>query len=423
MDGTATLYVALLIVTIVISGFFSASEAAFLSCRPSRVRHMVDSKVAGARRMSALVEHPERFLPTLLIGNNLINTAAATLGTLIALRLFQDQGIAAVVATIVVAVLLIIFGESIPKTVGARLAERLALVVATPVVWIERLVFPLAAPVQALNRFVSRSLGRTASRDLATQEELKVLISLGRETGVLQETGADMLLRLIRATTRPVSDVMTPHTEIVYISKGTTIAQFLEFNARQHFSRFPVMDEHGNNVVGIVNARDVLQAIGRGALKDTDSVVNLVRTPFFVPETKPVTETIAEMRQRGENLALVVDEFGGIAGLVTYKQLVGHIMGEVKEEGVRDKFRKIDNHTFEVEGSMRVYEANERLGLGLPEGDYDTIAGFMMSALGHIPVKGERLHYGNLDLVAAEVRGTKVEKVVVKVTPTQEIEE
>lgn len=406
-----TIYWALLILSILLSAFFSASEAAFLSIQRVKLRHMVDAGVPGAQRMARLIEHPGRFLPTVLVGNNLVNTSAATFGTIIAIDLLRNKGIGALVATIGVAVLLVVFGESIPKTIGSRLRERLALPITPLIFWMERLFLPFVAPLQHLNRWVSSRTGGEATKDMLTREELSVLISLVQESGAVQETEAEMLLRMLRAIDRQVGEIATPRTEIVWVEEGMTLNQFLEFNARQFHSRFPIFDGNVDNVVGKLATEDVLQAMGRGELEPSDSVTKLMRPAYFVPETKRVTELITEMRERGANMALVVNEFGEVVGVVTFKQLVEEIVGEVKEAGDEEPFRALDAYTTQVRGNARIDDLNEKLGLGLPEGDYETVAGFVLKTLGRVPEKGERLHHQNLEIVITKMRGPRVEEM------------
>ncbi len=407
------IYFLLLLLVMALSAFFSGSEAALLSVKPFKVRQMLEKRVAGARRMAELVERPTRFLPTVLVGNNLVNTAAATLGTLIAVQFFTDAGIGATVATVGIAALLIIFCESIPKAIAARYSERVALLVSPPVTWIEKVMFPLVAPVQALNRWVISRLGKMTDEGLVTQEELKLLVSLGRESGAVDETEAGMILRMLRITERQVQGVMTPRTEIVWVRWGMLLSEFLEFNARQYFSRFPVFGRDLDDVIGVLAARDVLQAMGRGELEPSESVTELVQPAYFVPETKPILEAITEMRQSGAHMAIAVDEYGGVAGLVTFRELMEEIVGGVKEAGIEEPYRAVNERTYEVKGNTRVDDLNDATGLGLPEGDYDTIAGLIFKLLGRIPRQGETLECGNILFEVAQMQGPKVVKVTI----------
>ena len=416
IEGVSVLTLGLLFLCILLSAFFSSSEAAFLSVQRVKVRHMVSTGVAGARRMASMTEHPERLLPTVLLGNNLVNTAAAALGTTVALTLINDTGTAILAATIGVTVLLLIFGETLPKTVAVRHPERVALLYAIPLQWMERLLFPLARVLQGITLLVvSRLTGGVSQRALVTEEEIKVLISLGRETGVVEHAEAEMLGKVFRFGDRQVQEVMTPRTEIVWIEQGMTLAQFLEVSAQQYHSRFPMYGENMDNVLGILSVRDVVQAMVQGNLQPTDSITHRVRPAPFVPETKLVGPLLAEMREQGNRLVMVADEFGGVAGLVTVEQLVDEIVGRMREEGgvVEEEFRVIDEHTLQVNGSMRIDEANEQLELNLPEGEYETVAGFLLERLGRIPQEGEELDYNGLRLVVTQMRGVKIEKVTI----------
>jgi CBS domain containing-hemolysin-like protein len=429
-EGTHTIYWVLFVLAIVLSAFFSASEAAFLSIQRVKLRQMTAAGVPGAQRVAQLAEHPERFLPTVLVGNNLVNTAAAVLGTIIAVDVLRNEGLGALVAAIVVSLVLIIFGESIPKTVGSYLRERLALVVVSPLMWLERLLFPLVAPLQRITHWVISRAGGGAVRDQVTQEEIKVLISLGREAGAVEENEAQMLLRMMHVTGRRVSEVMTPRTNIVTVEKGITVARFLEVNARQYFSRFPVFDGTPDNVVGVLSAKGVIRALGRGELKLEDLAAKVMRDPHFVPESRSLLDAVLDMRRAGTSIALAVDEFGGVVGLVTFKQLVGEIVGLV-EVGEAEEYRVVNENSFEVAGSTRIDYLNEHLKLDLPKGEYETVAGFLMSTLGHVPQKGERVNYRGLQLEVLAALGPRVQKVAIvrrvaanqsKATPSKDTE-
>jgi CBS domain containing-hemolysin-like protein len=252
-----------------------------------------------------------------------------------------------------------------------------------------------------------------------TQEEIRILIGLGREAGAVEENEAQMLLRMMHVMGRRVSEVMTPRVRMVAVEKEITVARFLELNARQYFSRFPVFEGTSDNIVGILSAKDVIQALGRGELETEDLAAKVMRKPLFVPEGRSLLDAVLDMRRAGRSVAIAVDEFGGVVGLVTFKQLVGEIVG-LAESGDQEEYRAVNDHSFEVAGTARIDYLNERLGLGLPKGEYETVAGFLMSKLGHVPQKGERIEHRGLQLEVMDMLGPRIQKVaIVRRAPNQ----
>jgi putative hemolysin len=408
----------LLMVCLVLSSFFSSSEVAFLSAQRVRLRHMVGTGVRGAKRAANMVEHPERLLPIVLLGNNLANTAAAALGTVLMMSLMPDhQGMAVVVATVVVTSILLVFGDTVPKIIGAKHAERLALLFVLPLEWIEKAFFPLSFSLRCLSRWVGDVVGGKSRSSLITEEEIKVLISVGKEEGAVRQDRADMLDKVFRFSARRVNEVMTPRPEAIWVAKGTSLKEFLNLYIQHSHTRFPVVEDGIDNVVGILSVKDVVRAMARENLSTDAPVTGALRPVFFVPETKLAGDLFADLQGSGNQMAVVVDEFGGVAGLVTLKQLAEEIVGPGGEEaGEPDEqdYRAIGERIVEIDGDMRLEEANEKLGLGLPDGEYETVAGFVLSSLGHIPSLGESIDYAGQHLVVTRMKGVKIEQILVE---------
>ncbi|MDP6102239.1 MAG: hemolysin family protein [Dehalococcoidia bacterium] len=413
MDQASMLYLILLLPCLLLSAFFSGSEAAFLSLRKVRIRHLVESRIAGAKRVARMVDQPEKVLPTILLGNNLVNTAFAALTTVIMISLV-GEGRGIIVATVASTVTLLVLGETLPKTVAIRHSEPLFFFSARVLEWLDRLLLPLVVLLHWVNRMLVMRLG-SDSRVLFTEEEIKVAISIGMETGAVEEQEAQMLEKVFRFGDRQLREVMTPRTEVVWVEAGTTLKEFLAIYQGHSHTRFPVFEGNAENVAGALSVKDVLVAVAREEISDDDSVTDLIRPVDFVPDTKPVGTLFREMQKVGSQMAMAVDEFGGIAGLMTLKQLIEEVVGPVGEEGMEPEMEyvTIDENTFHIDGGMQIEEANEELDLDLPEGDYETVAGFILEALGHIPTEGEHFRHNGLRLEVSQMRGVRVEKVIV----------
>ena len=414
MSGIETLYLVFLIICLLLSAFFSSSETAFISLQRIRVEHLVNTHVRGAKRVARMVERPEKFLSTVLLGNNLVNTAAAALATFLAIRIWGEQwGI--LIATIGVTILLLVFCETTPKTIATQHAERLSLAFARPIEALSWLLTPFVVALSWIASGFSKLFGGTpVPRSLASEEEIRTMISVGHKEGTVEEEEAEMLHKVFEFGNRPVREVIVPRTEVVWVEKGTKLVDFLTLYAQSPLSRFPVYEDNMDNVVGILSVKDIVMAKAKGTISDEGVIDDLIRPAYFAPETKRINELFAEMRDKNYRMTVVVDEFGGTAGIVSLSRLVEEIVGPVGDElaAIEKEYETISENTFQIDGGMRVEEANEEMDLDIPTGDYETVAGFVLDLLGHIPKQGEQLRYKGLKIVITEMRGMKIEKIL-----------
>jgi putative hemolysin len=408
------LYVVLLVVCIIFSAFFSGSETAFISLQKIRLEHLVNTGVRGARRVARMVQRPEKFLSTVLLGNTFVNTGAAALATAIAIKQWPDYGI--LIATIITTVVLLIFAETTPKTLAVHHNERFALLAVRPLEVISWLFTPFVFVLTWIASGLTRlSGGQVVSRSLATADDIRAMISVGQKEGTVEENEARMLDRVFDFGDRPVREVMIPRPEVIAIEQGSTVADFLALYGESPISRFPVFMENMDNVVGILSIKDVLMGLAKGEISRNSVLDNLVRPAYFTPETKLINELFAEMRDNNYRVTIVIDEFGGTAGIVSLSRLVEEIVGPVGDElAVAEKdYEVINSYTFQVDGGMRIDEINEEMGLELPESEeYETIAGMLLSLLGHIPKQGEQLRFMNVKLLVTRMKGMKIEEIL-----------
>jgi putative hemolysin len=413
MDGTSILYLVLFVICIAASAFFSSAETAFVSLSKTRVIHLVEVGVHGAKRVERITERPEKFLATVLLGNNLVNVAAASLGTALAVRVWKgDIGI--LIATIVVTIILLIFAEVTPKTFALRHAERMTLIYIYPIDFINRILAPLATLLSWIGTTLAGSKGGLP-QTLVSEEEIRSMISVGRKEGTFEVAEAEMLHNVFDFGDRHVREVMTPRPQVVGVQDGTTLADFLSIYAKSPYTRFPVYRDNIDNVVGILSIKDMLMAQAMGTLDKNGVIDELVRPVIFVPETKRIAQLFAEMQSEGYQMVIVIDEYGVTSGIITKEQLVSEIVGEMGDEMRKDDkdFEVIDEKTIQVDGSMRIDEANEELGLDLPTGDYDTVAGFILHLLGRIPREGERVRYGGMKLAITQMNKLRIETIII----------
>ena len=406
----------LLVICLGLSAFFSSSETAFIALPRARLLHLINIGRANAKLVERLVRRPERLLATVLLSNNLVNTAAAALGTAIALNMIENETVAVLVSTVAVTLSLLIFSETLPKTVAWNRSETLAFAYARPLTLVEFMLSPGVKVLQVITNLFTRVLGITNSNAEVSEGEIRSLIEAGAQTGAVEQTEAELLNKVFRFGDQKVQEIMTPRTEIVWVEQGMTLQNFLALYALHSHTRFPVYDGDMENVVGVLSNKDVLLALGKGDVDLQDSVTGLLRDAHFVPETKTVADTFSEMQNAGYGLVLTVDEFGGIAGLVTLKQMLEVIVGQVDEErGVVDEeFTQLDENTYRLNAGMTILQANERLQFSLPEGDYHTVAGFILDQLGYIPEPGEIVEYGDLKVTVRSMSGVRIEEVLIQ---------
>lgn len=414
MSSVEALYLVLLVVCLIFSAFFSGSETAFISLQRVRLEHLVSTGTRGAKRVSRMIERPEKFLATVLLGNTFVNIAAAALATALALNHWPEHGV--LISTVGITIVLLIFSETTPKTFAAHHTERLALLAVRPL----ELISWLFTPVTAVMSWIATGIGRLVggepvNRSLATADDIKNMISVGHKEGTVEETEAKMLSKVFDFGDRPVREITIPRPEVVAIEQGSTVADLFSLYADSPLSRFPVFEENMDNVIGILSIKDVLMAQAKGEIDKNTLIDELIRPAYFTPETKLIDDLFSEMQEQNYRIAVVIDEFGGTAGIVSLSRLVEKIVGPVGDElaDAEKEYEQISANAYQIDGGMRIEEINDEMGLELPESeDYETIAGFVLSRIGHIPRQGEQLRYRNVKIVITKMRAMKIEEVL-----------
>ena len=424
MVAGGTLSLILIGVFLVFSAFFSSSEAAFLSLQRTRIAYLVSTGIPGAKRVADMMGQPERLLSTILLGNNLMNVAFTSVVTVSAIEFVGEgnrgQGVA--IATVVSTVALLLAGEIVPKTIAVRNSERVAFLYAQPLKWTEYLLLPFVVFLQWITRGLNAMLGGSEPESSITEGEFRSLIDIGESEGTFKPSEAEMLEKVFQFGDRHVREVMTPRIEMVSINEGSNFREFLDIYAQNTHTRFPVFTDTVDDITGVISAKDLLNKMANEGVDYNASATDVQREAYFVPETKRISELFDELRQSGHQMAIVIDEFGGVAGLVTLKRLLEVVVGPVGEEGEapEEEFRAIDENTFHVEGGMSIQEANQELEIELPEGEFETIAGFVLETLGHIPVVNEEFEHENLKFEIIDMQGLRIEEIKITKSETRE---
>ena len=415
MEPAITLQLAILVVSLLAVAFFSSSEASLISVNKFRVQHLAEQGDRAAKTVLRVVEHHEKFFATILLTENAFIILASSIGTAFTINLLEGSPFSVIIATVAMTLLVVVFGEITPKSLAARASERWSMVVGRPVELIMTLETPIILIFSLFPRLILRLMGGAGQlvTPSVTEGELRMLIDIASSEGMVEREEAAMLESVFRFGDRQVREVMTPRTEIVFVQRGATLAEFLDTYAQNAHTRFPVYKDSMDNIVGILSAKDILGAMSSRRIALEDSVTDVIRDAYFIPETKRIAELFEQLRQSGNQVAVAIDEHGGIAGLVTLKRLLEEVVGRVGEEGEspEDEYEVVGENTFQVEGGMSIDELNEELGIELPDGDYETIAGFVLDVLGHIPAPGEQLEHDNLKIEVTEMNGLKIEAI------------
>jgi CBS domain containing-hemolysin-like protein len=388
-------------------------EIAVIGASRIRIRHLAESGSKSAKALEHIRKREDRFFASIVLLQNLFVFIASSTAGLLAVDIAGGWGL--VVATLLGAATIALMGEVTPKVLAAQAPERLALLAARPTELLLVALRPVAAVFGAAPNLIARLLFGSEAKitPTVTEAELRMLIDISAEEGAVGQEEAELMERVFRFHDRRVYEVMIPRTEVVWLEAGTTVAGFYETFSKTPHSRFPVYRETPDSVVGIVNIKDVLRAVAEGRATTETKVDAVMRPPHFVPETKLVGELFIELQERRQHMAIVVDEFGGTAGIVTLELLLEEMVGRVTDELGQPEleFQRIDERTVRIDGGMSVEEVREELALPIPEGDYETVAGFVLSALGHIPTEGESFTTDGFGITVTEVKGRKIESV------------
>jgi CBS domain containing-hemolysin-like protein len=414
VSSDQVIYLAILAACTVASGFFSGSETALVGISKERVHQLATESKAG-RRVEQLISNPERMLSTLLVANNIVNVLAAAVATTLFIGLVGAQW-GPWIATAAVTTVILIFGEITPKTLANRYPERFALAVA-PAIWqLSRVLAPLASFFGAITRGILRLLRVPirGSSDAVTDADIRALAELGHRDGQIEEVEREIIDALFDLADRPIREVMTPRVDIVSLTDPVAMDEVRSAVAATGHSRFPVTRGDLDDLVGMLFVKDLLQ---RTADASSDDIVALLRYPQYMPETATILDALTEMRQRRFAIACVVDEHGGVEGIITAKDLLAELVGELQDEydpGVASVVR-IGPNQWVADGRLPIEDLASEIGHALPGGQYSTVAGFFMAVAGHVPDEGDAIDVGRIRLTILDMERNRVDRIDVSI--------
>ena len=410
MDPSYTWQIVSLIILIGLSGFFSMSETALMSLNKIKLRHMVEEGVAGAKSVEKLIEDPNKLLGAILIGNNVVNIGASSLATVLATNIFGNSGVG--IATGVITILVLIFGEITPKSIAKQKSETVALMVVKPIQFIVFIFKPFVYVFTIISSLFIRLLGGDPNKaeSFITEEELKTMVDVSEEEGVLENVEKEMIFNIFDFVDLQVKDVMVQRVDIVAVDEEATYDEVMDIIKSEQFSRIPVYSETIDNVIGVINVKDFAMVEN---IREDFNVTKYVREPFYTFEFKKIVELFKEMKKARNHIAVVLDEYGGTVGLVTIEDLVEEIVGEIEDEYDEEdnSIEVIKENEYVVDGSARLHDISELLGVDIDSEEFDSVGGLMIGALGRMPEEKEEVVSNDITFIAEEIDKNRIKKV------------
>ena len=416
-DTTVTVAGAVsILILIALSAFFSSSEIAMFSLASHRVDALVEDGRTGADTVKELKDDPHRLLVTILVGNNIVNIAMSSIATGLFAR-FMSQGQAVLAATFGITALVLLFGESAPKSYAVENTESWSLRIARPLKLSEYVLYPLIVTFDYLTRVVNQITGGRSAIETSyvTRDEIQDMIQTGEREGVIDEEEREMLDRIFRFNSTIAKEVMTPRLDVHAVSKEATVDEAIETCVQADHERVPVYEGTLDNIIGVVNIRDLVRERYYGeANPELDDVV---KPTLHVPESKNVDDLLEEMQESRVQMVVVIDEFGTTEGIITLEDMAEEIVGEILEGDEDEPFEFVDDDTVLVRGEVNIDEVNEVLGIDLPEGEeFETLAGFVFNRAGRLVEEGEEITYNGVDIRIEGVDNTRITRARVSIT-------
>ena len=410
MDSVLLVQLVVLVILLMGSAFFSASETALMSISKIDARHMVDQNIKNAKIVSKLVEDPNKLLGAILVGNNIVNIGASSLATVVATGILGSAG--AGIATGVMTLLVLIFGEITPKSLSTQKSQEVACFVARPISLVVLIFTPVVKVLMFISNLMIRLFGGKidTSKPFITTDELKTIVTVSHEEGVLEEEEKEMIYNVFGFGDSYTKDVMIPRTDMIAVDVNATYDEIIELYKQEQFSRMPVYQESHDNIIGVIYMKDLL-------LKQFDPkdfvISDFLRDVYFVHEFKRIDELFKEMRSKKIGMAIVVDEYGGTSGIVTLEDLIEEIVGDIDDEYdmTEDSFVKIADQEYLVDGSFRISDFNDELNLDISSNEFDSIGGFIIGLLDRFPDEGEVVVYDDITFKVEETMNNRINKL------------
>ena len=401
-----------IVILLIISGFFSASETSFFNLK----KHEKVNK-----DVKQLLDKPRELLTFILIGNTLANIAIGSIAASYTINVLSKNFIYLTkenllfLEVIFITVIILIFGEIIPKTFAVNRSIYFSNLMSIPIIFLLKLFRPFFIIFYKISDFIIRINPFTKEKTFDTEEELIMLTELVEKEGTIQETESNMIQSVFQFDNKLVKEILTPRVDIIGINSTASLDDAMDLITNKKFSKIPVYKENIDNILGILYAKDIIPYLMGSRPKI--NLINLSRDPLFVPETKPIDDLLDDFKNKKKNIAIAVDEWGGTSGLVTLEDVIEEVVGEVSDpyDNEEYSFRKISNGHYIVEGAIKIYDLEENIDIKFPDiREYDTLAGYILDAIGNIPKEGEKVSYKNYLFKVIKLNKNRIDEVEIK---------
>lgn len=387
------------------------SETALMALSKIRIRHMVDEGVKGAKLVEKLSQDPSKLLGAIVIGNNIVNIGASSLATSIALKLVGPSGVGLV--TIIMTILVLIFGEITPKSIAKQNSEKVSLVVSKPIAVMVKVFKPFVIVFTSISSVFIRLLGSDpkATEPFITEEELKTMVGVSEEEGVLEDVEKEMIFNVFEFADSQVKDVMVQRVDIVAVDVNSTYDEVINLIKTEQFSRIPVYRENIDDIIGILNVKDLIIAFQS---EDNFNVSDYMREPYYTFEFKNIAELFKEMKKTRNHMAVVLDEYGGNVGIVTIEDLIEEVVGEIEDEYDDESDSDIivvKEDEYIVDGSARLDYIGDLIGITMESEEFDSVGGLVIGELGRFPEKNEEVKINNVKFIVEDIDKNRIKKV------------
>ncbi|NFO13426.1 HlyC/CorC family transporter [Clostridium botulinum] len=410
MDPSYTWEIVTLVILLMLSGFFSMSETALMSLNKIRLRHMVEEGVPGAKLVEKLTEDPNKLLGAILIGNNIVNIAASGLATMLATNMFGPTGVG--IATGVMTVLVLIFGEITPKSIAKQKAESVALKVGKPIRLTVIIFKPFVYIFTAISSFFIKILGGDpkASEPFITEEELKTMVGVSEEEGVLENVEKEMIFNVFDFADLQVKDVMVQRVDVSALDSEATYDDVLKLIKEEQFSRIPIYNQTIDDIIGILNVKDLLMLENP---RENFKMEKYIREPYYTFEFKKIVELFKEMKKERNHIAVVLDEYGGTVGIITIEDLIEEIVGDIEDEydDANTSIEVIKDNEYIVDGNVRLHDIGDLIGIDMESDEFDSVGGLIIGELGRMPEEKEEIECDSMKFIVENIDKNRIKKV------------
>lgn len=401
---------------LILSGYFSASETAITSANKVRLRNQADKNNGKAKRSLNITENFDQSLSTILIGNNIVNIAMATIATKIATDMFGNTGSTLFITTIVITILVLIFGEILPKSLAKQYAENYLLTISASLGIIMKISYPITWLFVQLRVGVSKIIGSNNNLPTVTDEDVKALVEIGEEEGTFLIQEKELLHNAIEFDDIVVKDILTPRPDVVAISIESTIDQIKDLFIQEKYSRMPVYQRTIDNIVGVISHKDFFEQYAQN--HDSFDISTILRTPYFVISSVKISNLLKDLQKNKVHLAIVLDEYGGTSGIVSIEDILEEIVGDIWDETDENVvlIETISDNKIRVNGRTPIETFCEALNINEIETPSNTLSGWVSEKLGYLPKKGETMFFRNFKIYIEDVRNRRIQKVLVEIT-------